>query len=155
MVSEMKTTMSAIILIVLTSCQRPLEDNILVFPTGRYTGFTHYDLIYMAIKLEDGRLAVDGNYDFDSRNFTASGFEKATEYPAIAEFLGKTFDEYRLLSENIDMSNCNKLTPVYVVHANTQTTDLIRIPTIAECIDGDRPPRIENELWTLRQKYVR
>lgn len=152
----MKTTIPVIIILfILIGCQKRSEDKTLVFPTGRYANWTNFELIHMAFKLKDEVLVIDNDYDFDSKTFTQRGFEKATEYPATTEFLRKTLDEYRTLSKNINTSRCDKLTPIYVEYKNGKTTDLISFITVTECTGGDSLSRIENELGTLRQKYVR
>jgi hypothetical protein len=152
----MRTTTSIIIfLFILTGCQKPVEERTLVFPTGKYTNWTNFELIHMAFKLQDERLAIDNNYDLDTKRFTPRGFEKTTEYPATTEFLRKTLDEYRTLSENIDTSRCDKLTPIYVEYKHGRKIDLISFITVAECIQCDSLSGIENELWALRQKYAR
>ena len=109
----------------------------------------------MAFKLQDEGLAIDNDYDFETKTFTPRGFEKTTDYPATTEFLRRTLNEYRTLSKNIDTSRCDRLTPIYIEYKNGRRTDLISFITATECTQGDTLTGIENELWTLRQKYAR
>jgi len=141
---------------ILTGCNPKSHDKTLVFPTGRYVNWTHFELIHIAFKLTDEGLSVDNNYDFESKTFIPRGIEKSSQYPATTAFLKKTIDEYRALSQNIDTTLCARLTPIYVEYKNGMTTDLISFKTVAECKAGaDSLPNIVDELWALRQKYAR
>jgi hypothetical protein len=111
--------------------------------------------MHMAFKLQDDGLAIDNSYDFESKIFTPRGFEKTTEYPATTEFLKKTLNEYRTLSQSIDTTHCAKLTPIFIEYTNGTAADLISFKTVAECTSTDSIPSIVNELWMLRQKYAR
>jgi hypothetical protein len=150
------TTPLIIILLILTGCYKETsDDKTLVFPTGGYTNWTNYELIHMAFKLQDAGLAIDNNYDFESKTFKSRGFEKITDYPATTGFLKKTLDEYQTLSQTADTTHCGKLTPIYIEYKNGNETDLISFKTIGECTSIDTLSGIANELWALRQKYAR